>query len=206
LAKQPRAIILSGGPSSVYAEGAPRLDPALLEAGVPVLGLCYGFQSMAAALDGTVAPTGAREYGATRLESIEGASQLLSGQHLVQKGCMSLGASVTAAPTGVEVVAASSASPVAAFENVEKRLYGVQWHPRSATQTAARRCWRTSSTAARASNRPGPPATSSRSRSSGSVPRSARAPRSAASPAVWTPPWPPRSCSAPSATASPACT
>ena len=129
LAKQPRAIILSGGPSSVYAEGAPRLDPALLEAGVPVLGLCYGFQSMAAALDGTVAPTGAREYGATRLESIEGASQLLSGQDLDQNVWMSHGDSVTAAPTGFEVVATSSASPVAAFENVEKRLYGVQWHP-----------------------------------------------------------------------------
>ena len=129
LAKQPRAIILSGGPSSVYAEGAPRLDPALLEAGVPVLGLCYGFQSMAAALDGTVAPTGAREYGATRLESIEGASQLLSGQDLDQNVWMSHGDSVTAAPTGFEVVATSSASAVAAFENVEKRLYGVQWHP-----------------------------------------------------------------------------
>ena len=129
LAKQPRAIILSGGPSSVYAEGAPRLDPALLEAGVPVLGLCYGFQSMAAALDGTVAPTGVREYGATRLESIDGASQLLSTQDLDQNVWMSHGDSVTAAPTGFQVVATSSGSPVAAFENTEKQLYGVQWHP-----------------------------------------------------------------------------
>ena len=129
LAKRPRAIILSGGPSSVYAEGAPRLDPALLEAGVPVLGLCYGFQSMAAALDGTVAPTGVREYGATRLESIEGSSQLLAGQDLDQNVWMSHGDSVTAAPTGFEVVATSSGSPVAAFENTDKRLYGVQWHP-----------------------------------------------------------------------------
>ncbi|MGO1228851.1 MAG: glutamine-hydrolyzing GMP synthase, partial [Brachybacterium sp.] len=124
LAKQPRAIILSGGPSSVYAEGAPRLDPALLEAGVPVLGLCYGFQSMAAALDGTVAPTGVREYGATRLESIDGTSQLLSSQDLEQNVWMSHGDSVTAAPSGFEVVATSSGSPVAAFENTEKQLYG----------------------------------------------------------------------------------
>src|SRR5690625_5490526 len=76
LAARPRAIILSGGPSSVHADGAPRLDPALLEAGVPVLGLCYGFQAMAAALGGTVAPTGVREYGATRLKTVDASSQL----------------------------------------------------------------------------------------------------------------------------------
>ncbi|MBK0332762.1 glutamine-hydrolyzing GMP synthase [Brachybacterium sp. MASK1Z-5] len=129
LAKDPRAIILSGGPSSVYAEGAPSLDPALLEAGVPVLGLCYGFQSMAAALDGTVAPTGVREYGATRLEAVDSASELLREQDTEQNVWMSHGDSVTAAPTGFRVVATSSASPVAAFEHPEKHLYGVQWHP-----------------------------------------------------------------------------
>ncbi|WP_152351691.1 glutamine-hydrolyzing GMP synthase [Brachybacterium subflavum] len=129
LAKDPRAIILSGGPSSVYAEGAPGLDPALLEAGVPVLGLCYGFQSMAAALDGTVAPTGVREYGATRLEAVDSASELLREQDTEQNVWMSHGDSVTAAPTGFRVVATSSASPVAAFEHPEKHLYGVQWHP-----------------------------------------------------------------------------
>ncbi|PCC40149.1 GMP synthase (glutamine-hydrolyzing) [Brachybacterium alimentarium] len=129
LAKQPRAIILSGGPSSVYADGAPRLDPAMLEAGVPVLGLCYGFQSMAAALDGTVAPTGVREYGATRLEALDASSQLLSAQDVDQNVWMSHGDSVTAAPAGFDVIASSSGSPVAAFENREKQLYGVQWHP-----------------------------------------------------------------------------
>ncbi|MCW1806300.1 glutamine-hydrolyzing GMP synthase [Brachybacterium squillarum] len=129
LAKQPRAIILSGGPSSVYAEGAPRLDPALLEAGIPVLGLCYGFQSMASALDGTVAPTGVREYGATRLEALDGASELLRDQDLEQNVWMSHGDSVTEAPAGFRVVARSQGSPVAAFEHPEKRLYGVQWHP-----------------------------------------------------------------------------
>ncbi len=129
LAKDPRAIILSGGPSSVYAEGAPRLDPALLEAGVPVLGLCYGFQSMAAAAGGTVSPTGVREYGATRLEALDASSELLSGQDVDQNVWMSHGDSVTEAPEGFDVVATSAASPVAAFENREKRLYGVQWHP-----------------------------------------------------------------------------
>ncbi|EYT50734.1 glutamine-hydrolyzing GMP synthase [Brachybacterium muris] len=129
LARKPLAIILSGGPSSVYEPGAPRLDPALLEAGVPVLGLCYGFQSMAAALDGTVAPTGVREYGATRLEAVDGASQLLAQQDLDQNVWMSHGDSVTAAPEGFQVVATSAGSPVAAFEHPGKRLYGVQWHP-----------------------------------------------------------------------------
>ena len=129
LAKRPRAIILSGGPSSVYADGAPRLDPAILGAGVPVLGLCYGFQAMAAALDGTVAPTGVREYGATRLESVDASSTLLAGQDLEQDVWMSHGDSVTAAPAGFDVVATSQGSPVAAFEDRERRLFGVQWHP-----------------------------------------------------------------------------
>ncbi|MFC7457203.1 glutamine-hydrolyzing GMP synthase [Brachybacterium sp. GCM10030267] len=129
LARQPRAIILSGGPSSVYEEGAPRLDPELLTAGVPVLGLCYGFQSMAAALEGTVAPTGVREYGATRLEAVDSASQLLSDQDVDQNIWMSHGDSVTAAPEGFRVIATSAGSPVAAFEHPEKCLYGVQWHP-----------------------------------------------------------------------------
>lgn len=129
LAARPRAIILSGGPSSVHADGAPRLDPALLEAGVPVLGLCYGFQAMAAALGGTVAPTGVREYGATRLKTVDASSQLLAGQDVEQNVWMSHGDCVTAAPTGFRVVASSSASPVAAFEDPERLLYGVQWHP-----------------------------------------------------------------------------
>jgi GMP synthase (glutamine-hydrolysing) len=129
LAKNPRAIILSGGPSSVYAEGAPSLDPALLDAGVPVLGLCYGFQSMAKALGGTVAATGIREYGATRLEALDSSSDLLHEQDLDQNVWMSHGDSVSAAPAGFQVVATSQASPVAAFEHPEKHLYGVQWHP-----------------------------------------------------------------------------
>lgn len=129
LAKNPKALILSGGPSSVYADGAPKLDPALLEAGIPVLGLCYGFQAIAQALGGTVAPTGTREYGATLLTEIQDDSVLLAGQDLHQNVWMSHGDSVHEAPEGFDVIAVSAGSPVAAFENRERRIFGVQWHP-----------------------------------------------------------------------------
>lgn len=129
LAKNPRALILSGGPSSVYADGAPRLDPAILEAGIPVLGLCYGFQAMADALGGRVAETGVREYGATRLTSVDGDSVLLAGQDLDQNVWMSHGDSVHEAPDGFTVIAESAGSPVAAFEDAQRCLFGVQWHP-----------------------------------------------------------------------------
>ena len=128
LAKDPAAIILSGGPSSVYATGAPFVDPALFEAGVPVLGICYGFQAMAAALGGTVAQTGQREYGGTAVE-VTSAGTVLSGSPASQTVWMSHGDAVHAAPEGFEVLATSSGSPVAAFEDRDRRLFGVQWHP-----------------------------------------------------------------------------
>ncbi|WP_456824815.1 glutamine-hydrolyzing GMP synthase [Cellulomonas sp. P5_E12] len=128
LAKDPAAIILSGGPSSVYATGAPFVDPALFEAGVPVLGICYGFQAMAAALGGTVAQTGQREYGGTAVE-VTSAGTVLAGSPSSQTVWMSHGDAVHAAPEGFEVLATSSGSPVAAFEDRARRLFGVQWHP-----------------------------------------------------------------------------
>ena len=128
LAKDPAAIILSGGPSSVYATGAPFVDPALFEAGVPVLGICYGFQAMAAALGGTVAQTGQREYGGTAVE-VTSAGTVLAGSPASQTVWMSHGDAVHAAPDGFEVLATSSGSPVAAFEDRARRLFGVQWHP-----------------------------------------------------------------------------
>ncbi|PRZ06966.1 GMP synthase (glutamine-hydrolysing) [Isoptericola sp. CG 20/1183] len=128
LAKDPAAIILSGGPSSVYATGAPFVDPELFEAGVPVLGICYGFQAMAQALGGKVAQTGAREYGGTEVE-VCSAGVLLADTPEHQTTWMSHGDSVHAAPEGFEVLATSSGSPVAAFEDAGRRLYGVQWHP-----------------------------------------------------------------------------
>jgi GMP synthase (glutamine-hydrolysing) len=129
LAKDPAAIVLSGGPSSVYEEGAPGLDPALLEAGVPVFGMCYGFQSMVQALGGTVSKTGLGEYGATPARITDVSSVLFNGQPDEQSVWMSHGDSVTEAPAGMRVTASTAGAPVAAFEDDERRLYGVQWHP-----------------------------------------------------------------------------
>ncbi|GAA2719657.1 glutamine-hydrolyzing GMP synthase [Cellulomonas aerilata] len=128
LAREPAAIILSGGPASVYAEDAPGVDPALFEAGVPVLGICYGFQAMAQALGGTVARTGRSEFGGTSV-AVEHSGDLLQGSPAQQAVWMSHGDAVHEAPEGFEVLATSPGSPVAAFEDRERRLYGVQWHP-----------------------------------------------------------------------------
>jgi GMP synthase (glutamine-hydrolysing) len=126
-ARDPLAVVLSGGPASVYAEGAPRLDPALFDLGLPVFGICYGFQAMAQALGGTVAHTGTSEYGRTELKVSGG--ELHSGLPAVQPVWMSHGDAVTAAPEGFEVVASSAGAAVAAFEARERRLAGVQYHP-----------------------------------------------------------------------------
>ena len=129
LAKNPKAIILSGGPSSVYAEGAPSLDRSLFEAGVPVFGMCYGFQLMATTLGGTVDNTGAREYGRTPLTVSRPGSTLFEGTPAEQPVWMSHGDACSAAPEGFTVTASTDVVPVAAFENDEKKLYGVQYHP-----------------------------------------------------------------------------
>ena len=126
-AKDPQAIVLSGGPASVYADGAPQLDPALFDLDVPVFGICYGFQAMAQALGGTVARTGTSEYGRTELNVSGG--QLHSDLPTTQPVWMSHGDAVTSAPDGFDVVATSSGAPVAAFENRTRRLAGVQYHP-----------------------------------------------------------------------------
>jgi GMP synthase (glutamine-hydrolysing) len=133
VARKPAAVILSGGPSSVYADGAPAVDPELFSAGIPVLGLCYGFQAMARALGGEVAPDGTREYGRTELtlnSSVAGSAGVLHGglpaKHPVW---MSHGDSVVRAPDGFTVTASSAHASVAAFENVDRRLAGVQYHP-----------------------------------------------------------------------------
>ncbi|MFF0542656.1 glutamine-hydrolyzing GMP synthase [Nocardia thailandica] len=125
--KQPLAVILSGGPSSVYAEGAPQLDPRLFDLDVPVFGICYGFQAMAQALGGTVAHTGTREYGRTEL-NIDG-GVLHGGLPTVQPVWMSHGDAVTDAPAGFEVTGTTAGAPVAAFEDRARKLAGVQYHP-----------------------------------------------------------------------------
>ena len=128
LARNPKAIILSGGPSSVYADGAPGIDTAVFTAGVPVFGMCYGFQLMAKGLGGEVAHTGAREYGRTPVVVCE-AGTLLEGIPAEHKVWMSHGDSVAQAPEGFTVLASTADTPVAAFEDVGRGLAGVQWHP-----------------------------------------------------------------------------
>jgi GMP synthase (glutamine-hydrolysing) len=126
-ARNPLALILSGGPASVYAEGAPHVDPKLFELGVPTLGICYGAQLMALELGGAVDRTGLSEFGKTPLETQGG--RLLEGTPGEQTVWMSHRDTVTQAPEGAQVVATSASTPVAAFEAPERNLYGVQFHP-----------------------------------------------------------------------------
>ena len=127
-AKNPAAIILSGGPASVYEDGSPKLDPKILELGIPVLGICYGFQILAQTLGGRVDKTGKREYGATKL-AISNAGVLLAEQPDLQVCWMSHGDQVMQAPKDFDVLASTETTPVAAFESKAKKIYGVQWHP-----------------------------------------------------------------------------
>ena len=129
LAKRPAAIILSGGPSSVYAEGAPRVDPSLFTSGVPTFGICYGFQAMALALGGTVARTGLAEFGRTPLTVTAADATLFHGLPSEQSVWMSHGDSVSTAPQGFEVSARSAGATVAAFEDTSRGMAGVQFHP-----------------------------------------------------------------------------
>ena len=127
-AKNPEAIILSGGPSSVYANNAPVIDPAIFELGIPTFGICYGFQAMAAALGGIVSQTGKSEFGRTDLTTA-GASKIFSTLPAKQRVWMSHGDAVTAAPAGFTICATTADTPIAAFENETGLLAGVQFHP-----------------------------------------------------------------------------
>jgi GMP synthase (glutamine-hydrolysing) len=126
-ARDPHALVLSGGPASVYAEGAPRVDPRIFELGIPTLGICYGMQLMALELGGRVDRTGVSEFGKTELRAGEG--ELFAGLPDEQVVWMSHRDSVVAPPEGARVVAGSPSTPIAAFEARERRLYGVQFHP-----------------------------------------------------------------------------
>ncbi len=127
-AKAPAAIILSGGPKSVYAVPAPSLDPAIYDLGVPILGICYGAQLMAQQLGGEVANTGVGEYGRTMLTR-EGPSLLMSEWPAQTTAWMSHGDAIATAPTGFVVTASSPEAPVAVMEDVDRRLYATQFHP-----------------------------------------------------------------------------
>jgi GMP synthase (glutamine-hydrolysing) len=126
-ARNPYALILSGGPASVYADGAPRVDPRIFELGIPTLGICYGMQLLALDCGGRVDRTGVSEFGKTELHV--GESALLRDTPVDQVVWMSHRDSVVAPPEGARVVAGSPSTPIAAFEAPERALYGVQFHP-----------------------------------------------------------------------------
>jgi GMP synthase (glutamine-hydrolysing) len=126
-ARNPHALVLSGGPASVYAEGAPGVDPRLFELGIPALGICYGMQLMARDLGGSVDRTGVSEFGKTALRASDGA--LFENLPDEQVVWMSHRDSVVAPPVGARVTATSPSTPIAAFEEPRRRLYGVQFHP-----------------------------------------------------------------------------
>jgi GMP synthase (glutamine-hydrolysing) len=127
-ARNPAALALSGGPASVYAEGAPDADPAIFELGVPTLGICYGMQLMARDLGGTVESNDVAEFGKADVE-LDGSATLFHDLAAEQVVWMSHRDSVTAAPKGARVTASSAATPIAAFEDPERGLYAVQFHP-----------------------------------------------------------------------------
>ena len=118
-ARQPLAVVLSGGPASVYADGAPGIDPALFDLGVPVFGICYGFQAMAVALGGTVANTGGREFGRTPFTP--GGGVLHAGLDGEQPVWMSHNDAVQVAPEGFSVTGSTPGAPVASFENTDRK-------------------------------------------------------------------------------------
>ncbi len=124
-----RALILSGGPASVYVDDAPQVDGGLFDLDIPVLGICYGMQLMAQELGGAVERTGAAEFGRAELQVVGEGSALFRGQPGEQVCWMSHRDSVTAAPTGATVVASSPSTPIAAFEDADRGTYGVQFHP-----------------------------------------------------------------------------
>ena len=127
-ARNARALVLSGGPASVYAEGAPRVDPGLYGLGIPVLGICYGMQLLAQELGGVVERTGRAEFGKADLHSV-GESGLFAGLPDEQTCWMSHRDSVAQPPDGAHVIASSPSTPIAAFEDPARRIYGVQFHP-----------------------------------------------------------------------------
>ena len=127
-ARGAKGLILSGGPASVHVDGAPRLDPELLELGIPVLGICYGMQLLAQHLGGTVEAAEVGEYGRSEL-TVKDPGLLFAGLPQTQPCWMSHRDTVYEAPPGFTALAASTQSPVAAFESAEKQVYGIQFHP-----------------------------------------------------------------------------
>jgi GMP synthase (glutamine-hydrolysing) len=128
-ARNPKAVILSGGPASVYADGAPQIDPDFFKLDIPTFGICYGFQVMAASLGGEVAKTGLSEFGRTPLKVSHPHSELFKNLNSQLNVWMSHGDSVSKAPEDFVTTASTDGAAVAAFENLDRKLAGVQFHP-----------------------------------------------------------------------------
>lgn len=126
LEHNPKGFILSGGPSSVYESGAPSLAPYLLDSGLPILGICYGMQLLTYYLGGKVAPSGEREYGLAEFSSSKESPLFVRG---TQQVWMSHGDRIEKPPEGFEILGASANSPIAAIADLERGLYGLQFHP-----------------------------------------------------------------------------
>jgi GMP synthase (glutamine-hydrolysing) len=127
--RRPAGIIFSGGPASVHVDGAPSIDPGVYDTGVPVLGICYGAQLLALQLGGEVSRTGRGEYGRTELQVVENGSLFGAAQPRHQPVWMSHFDTITAAPAGARVTASTPDTPAAAFEDADRGIYGVQFHP-----------------------------------------------------------------------------
>jgi len=128
-AHKPQGIIFSGGPKSVHVEGAPSIDPAVYGLGIPVLGICYGAQLVAQQLGGEVRRTGGGEYGRTVMTRTDASSTVLDPLGAEQVVWMSHGDAITTAPPGFTITASSPGAPIAALEDRERAVYGVQFHP-----------------------------------------------------------------------------
>jgi GMP synthase (glutamine-hydrolysing) len=128
VARRPIGIILSGGPESVYAEGAPLADPGLFDLGIPILGICYGMNLLAEGMGGAAEPASEREFGRTEIDAVPD-SRLFEGLEPRQTVWMSHGDRVTSLPAGFRVIGSTASCPIVAFENAERGVFGIQFHP-----------------------------------------------------------------------------
>jgi len=136
-ARKPKALVFTGGPASVYEQGAPHCDPAVFSLGIPIFGICYGMQLMAYLLGGEVSPSERKEFGRTEIQ-VNGDAPLFEGLPRDLVGWMSHGDHVLRVPDGFQVTATTRTTPVAAMADTKRKLYGVQFHPEKSGPSGAK--------------------------------------------------------------------